>query len=60
MNETLTNLKDFLPNGTIQMYRFRLEANVVFSEDSYHADFIVHATDQQQNQILATNIVEFY
>lgn len=51
MNETLTNLKDFLPNGTIQMYRFRLIANVVFSEDSYHAYLIVHAADQQENQI---------
>lgn len=45
---TFTNLKNLFTNGSIQMYSFRLEANVVFAKDSYHAYFIVYTTDNEK------------
>lgn len=45
---TFTNLKNLFTNGSIQMYSFRLEANVVFAKDSYHAYFIVYTADKEK------------
>lgn len=45
---TFTNLKNFFTDSSIQMYSFRLEANVIFAKDSYHAYFIVYAADNEK------------
>ena len=49
---TFTNLKNFFTDSSIQMYSFRLEANVVFAKDSYHAYFIVYAADNEKKYSL--------
>lgn len=41
------------------MYCFRLVADVVFSKDSHHAYFVVHATNRQENHILIREILKY-